>query len=73
MTTAEKIKTIRESKNISQYKLAKLSKHLNQSQICKIENGSRKITDIDLSVISQALGVNILDLLGDYVTDKRAI
>lgn len=65
MKTAEKIKKIREEKNFSQYKLAKLSKRLNQSQISKIEKGARKITDTDLQCIATGLGVEVAELISD--------
>jgi len=65
LTTAEKIKTCREDKGISQLKLANLSKQFNQSQISKIEKGDRKITDQDLISIANALGLKAVDLIGD--------
>lgn len=65
MTTAEKIKALREIKGYSQIKFAKKTKVFTQSQICKIENGNRKITDYDLSIFAQALGVSMTDLIGD--------
>lgn len=59
MSTGQKIKTIRESKGISQYDLADKLKYLNQSQISKIEKGDRRITDYDLKRIANALEVPI--------------
>jgi transcriptional regulator with XRE-family HTH domain len=64
MSTAEKIKSHREARGLSQKGLAKLIKSLNQSQICKIENKTRKITDTDLKAIAKALDVNVSQLIG---------
>lgn len=64
MTTADKIKKLREEKKLSQNGLSLLVKTLSQSQICKIENGERRITDTDLLAISRALQVNVEDLIG---------
>lgn len=65
MKTGEKIKEVRESKDISQYGLAKAVKCLNQSQICKIENCTRKVTAEELNSISIALKVTMQELIGD--------
>ncbi|OPX46330.1 helix-turn-helix domain protein [Ruminiclostridium hungatei] len=73
MTTAEKIKSLREIKGYSQINFAKKTKVFTQSQICKIENGNRKITDTDLSVLAQALGVSITELIGDVCSKKKII
>lgn len=58
-----KIKEIRIKKNISQNKLAEKVEALNQSQICKIENGSRHIRVNELKQIADALDVPITQLI----------
>jgi transcriptional regulator with XRE-family HTH domain len=64
VSTAEKIKQFREEKEWSQEELAKkTNNHFNQSQISKIEKGIRKITDNDIRVLAQALGVAAKDLI----------
>lgn len=63
MNTGEKIKIIRNQKGLSQYTLAAKIGYLNQSQLSKIENGERRITDLDLMKISKALNVTIEDLV----------
>lgn len=68
---AENIKALRQKKGISQYVLAKKSnKALSQSQISKIEKGSRKITENDLEIISSALGVSMSDLVENQVSNQ---
>jgi transcriptional regulator with XRE-family HTH domain len=62
MQLGKQIKTCREAKNISQQELANRLKYLNQSQVSKIEQGSRRVTVQDLMAISQALGVDASDL-----------
>ncbi|KNF06976.1 putative transcriptional regulator [Gottschalkia purinilytica] len=63
MNTGERIRKIRVRSGISQYELARKVNHLNQSQISKIEKGQRRINDIDLVSISEALKVDISELL----------
>jgi len=63
MNTGEKIKNMRNQKGLSQYTLAEKIGHLTQSQLSKIENGERRITDLDLMGISKALNVTIEDLV----------
>lgn len=58
-----KIKGIRMKKNISQYELANKVKSLNQSQICKIENGNRYVRVNELKEIADALNVPITQLI----------
>jgi transcriptional regulator with XRE-family HTH domain len=58
------IKKIRKENKMNQYQLAsKTGGFLNQSQISKIEKGTRKVTDIDLIRISKALDVTVDDLI----------
>lgn len=64
MEVGNRIKEIREEKQISQTKLAKEIKTLNQSQICKIENGDRTLKAEELMVIAKALGVAVTELIG---------
>ncbi|WP_315074205.1 helix-turn-helix transcriptional regulator [uncultured Clostridium sp.] len=59
----KKIKEIRMKKNISQSKLAEKVESLNQSQICKIENGNRHIRVNELEQIADALHVPITQLI----------
>lgn len=63
MSVGEKIMSLRKQRNISQYKLAKLVKVFNQSQISKIEKGFRKISVTDLELFAKALDVKPEDLL----------
>ena len=64
MHTGKRIQHIRASvAHINQYELAKKTGYLNQSQISKIEKGSRKVTDVDLKNIAKALGVPVETLL----------
>lgn len=63
MSTGDKIHQIRMNLGVSQYELADKVGVLNQSQISKIESGMRKVTDRDLVVIAEALGVNVSQLL----------
>lgn len=65
MCTGKKIMKLRKEKGISQYELANKIKYLNQSQLSKIEKGTRKITDYDLICISKALDVSVETLLKD--------
>ncbi|AQR95517.1 helix-turn-helix domain-containing protein [Clostridium saccharoperbutylacetonicum] len=58
----QKIKEIRIKKNISQFALARKLKSLNQSQICKIENGNRHVRVNELEQIAYALNVTIAQL-----------
>lgn len=58
-----KIKEIRTKKNISQFELAEKVDCLNQSQICKIENGNRHVRVNELKQISEALNVPITQLI----------
>lgn len=59
MGVANRIKETRKELKMSQHKLAKTIKFLNQSQISKIENGDRKVTIEELVMISQALRVPV--------------
>jgi transcriptional regulator with XRE-family HTH domain len=58
-----KIKEIRIKKNISQFKLAEKVNSLNQSQICKIENGNRHVRVNEVNQIAEALNVPITQLI----------
>lgn len=59
----ERIKLIRKEKGISQYQLAEKIQVLNQSQISKMENQSRKITAEELMLVAEALGVSAEDFM----------
>ena len=63
MEVGFRIKMIRESNNISQEKLARKTKMLNQSQICKIENGQRALKANELAKIADALNVSITEIM----------
>ena len=63
MEVGLRIKEIRELSNISQEKLAKKTKILNQSQICKIENGQRTLKANELLKIADVLNVEITELI----------
>lgn len=69
MSTGKRIRQIRKTfAHINQYELAERTGCLNQSQISKIEKGVRKVTDIDLKNIANALGVSVEMLLSDQET-----
>lgn len=59
----QKIKEIRIKKNISQFALARKLKSLNQSQICKIENGNRHVRVNEIEQIADALNVPLTQLI----------
>lgn len=63
------IKKIRESKSISQEKLAQLSK-LDRTFISQIENGKRNPTLVTILKISKALDVEPAFLFKQYVDPK---
>lgn len=63
MEVGLRIKELREFNNISQEKLAKKIKILNQSQICKIENGQRALKANELVQIADVLNVSINQLI----------
>lgn len=63
MQVGLRIKEIRELKNISQEGLARKIKILNQSQICKIENGQRALKINELAKIADVLNVSITDII----------
>ncbi|MDU5211113.1 MAG: helix-turn-helix transcriptional regulator [Clostridium sp.] len=63
MEVGLRIKEIRELSNISQEKLARKTKILNQSQICKIENGQRALKANELSKIADVLNVPITEII----------
>jgi len=65
----KKIKHLRESKNISQTKLAKDSK-LSQAFISSIENDHKRISLNALEKICNALNIEIVDF---FVGDKKAL
>lgn len=58
-----KIKKVRKEKNISQNELAERVEFLNQSQICKIENGNRFVRVEDVKKIADALNITIKQLI----------
>lgn len=53
-------------------KLAKRIKTLNQSQICKVENGERALKANEILDFSRALGVPITEILGESNSDKES-
>ncbi|MEQ8197518.1 MAG: helix-turn-helix transcriptional regulator [Clostridiaceae bacterium] len=57
-----KIKDMREKKQMSQYKLAELA-GLSQSQISKIEQNKRKLKADELKRISEVLEIQIEELI----------
>lgn len=63
MEVGLRIKEIRELSNISQEKLARKTKILNQSQICKIENGQRALKANELAKIADVLNVPITEIM----------
>ncbi|MDC4241657.1 MULTISPECIES: helix-turn-helix transcriptional regulator [Clostridium] len=63
MEVGLRIKEIRELNNISQEKLARKTKILNQSQICKIENGQRALKANELLKIADVLNVEITEII----------
>ncbi len=63
MEVGLRIKSIREAMNMSQERLAKKTKILNQSQICKIENGQRALKANELLIISEILKVSPSEIL----------
>ncbi|CUU47024.1 helix-turn-helix domain-containing protein [Clostridium beijerinckii] len=63
MEVGNRIKELRKQKNMSQNSLAKKIKNLNQSQICKIENGDRSIKADELKEIAHALNIPVSELL----------
>lgn len=63
MEVGLRIREIRESNNISQSKLAKKIKILNQSQICKIEKGQRALKANELAKIADILNVSITEIM----------
>lgn len=68
MQIGKQIKSIRETKKLSQQELANKLKYLNQSQIAKIESGNRKITAIDLVRFADALGVSVDEIVREKST-----
>lgn len=63
MEVGLRIKKIREEKQISQTELARKVKTLNQSQICKIENGDRILKAEELISIAKALNVSVVEIM----------
>lgn len=62
-TIGEKIKEIREEKDIKQLPLAKALNYSGVSSITKIENGSQTITIEQLAIIAKELGVDLKELI----------
>ncbi len=60
----DRVKFLRNKKNISQGELAALA-GLRQSQVSKIERGSRKVAADELKKLAAALGVPVSALLED--------
>lgn len=63
MEVGLRIKEIREKNGLSQFKLAKKTGSLNQSQISKIENGQRSVKVDELLILSNALNVSLTELM----------
>ncbi|NGT65656.1 helix-turn-helix transcriptional regulator [Clostridium perfringens] len=63
MKVGLRIKAIRERNGLSQFKLAKKTGSLNQSQISKIENGQRSVKADELLILSNALNVSLTELM----------
>ncbi len=66
-----RIKSIRLSQKITQEDLCArmqiLGFQISRSDISKLENGKKLITDFEIIGFSKALKVNILDLFQDYI------
>lgn len=58
----EQVRYLRIEKKLSQRELAQLA-GLHQSQVSKIEGGSRKVTAEELKKLATALGVTVAALL----------
>ena len=63
MEVGLRIKEIRRKNNISQQTLSKKVKVLNQSQICKIENGKRSLKAEELAKIAEILNVSVIEII----------
>lgn len=63
MSICEQIRKIRSENGLSQYDLADRIKTLNQSQISKIEKGTRHLRAEELGPMAKALGVDASKLL----------
>lgn len=65
--SGKKVRHYRLEKKISQYKLAEkiqaMGYDVDNHFIRRIENGERFVTDIELVILSEALGVSIDDLI----------
>lgn len=65
--SGKKVQQYRMEKDMSQYKLAEkiqaMGHDVDNHFIRRIENGERFVTDIELVILSEALGVSIDDLL----------
>lgn len=71
MNIGENIKKARESKKISQDKLAKLS-NMPRTSLGRYERGERTPNIDILNKIANALGVNITDLLSENTNDDKS-
>lgn len=63
MKVGLRIKEIRQRNNISQATLSRKVKILNQSQICKIENGKRGLKAEELAKIAEILNVSVVEII----------
>ena len=65
--SGKKVKKYRLEKKVSQYKLAAkiqaMGYDVDNHFVRRIENGERFVTDIELIILAEALGVSIDDLL----------
>jgi transcriptional regulator with XRE-family HTH domain len=66
MNIGEKIKTVREAKNLSQKEISNMVQ-MDQSQYSKIENGKTDPTTNTLEKIAKALGIELSEL---FISDK---
>ena len=69
-TIGLRIKTLRESKSISQKDLA-YSSDLDRSYIASVESGKRNISIINIEKIAMALQVSLKDFFGDDVFEEK--
>ena len=64
MTVGDRIRTIRESKGISQEELSRILGLKDKSSVCKIEKAGDNISTRSIKKYAKALGVSISDIMG---------
>lgn len=64
MTTADRIKQIREERDLTQTDLAKMCGYKDKSTICKIEASGDKISSRIINRVAKALNVTVVYLMG---------